>query len=410
MAFYKHPGQPTLLAKPQSLRVVRQQPTGALTEGVAMSETVGRPESLISSDTESIPKEHTWPRGLRPNLKVTALGTVLVPLGLFLLSVVNGKAADDGSEPGQAGLIYPVMVKYLIGIQGFNADVRYTALSTVATSIFAFLVVQPSPAHQFRKPPQGWTSLSTWIDVDAMRNPTFVWYMVSISFMFFGFFAVFFSLEEWAAVKGFGLKKSPTLPALPSEQPKDAIRTFWLLSIANACSTLGRLASAYLADALGALSIHLVFTASGSLLCLCLWTLARTFAAAIAFAVLFGAVSGAIIALPAAGVAEILGPTREAQAKLGQWTGMVFSASAAFTLTGPVVAGHLVSRYGSWLAVQLWAGLCLAVASLCMVGSRVCMARQRKRADTDEKRLSQATTEERVEEVVDGNDATEDGR
>ncbi|KAF2236967.1 MFS general substrate transporter [Viridothelium virens] len=492
-----------------------------------MSETVGRPESLVSSDTESIAKEHTWPRGLRPNLcligcfflmfnswglvnsygsfasyykehllanrdillinligstqgcflllfsvivgrildaghirKVTALGAILVPLGLFLLSVVNGKAADDGSEPGQgnyfliwltqglvmglgmtcfyvtssqvvatwfihrkslaigivasgssiSGLIYPIMVKYLIGIQGFNVGVRYTALLTVVTSLFAFLVVQPSPMHQFRKPPQGWSSLSVWIDIRAMRNPTFVWYMASTCFMFFGFFAVFFSIEEWAASKGFALKKSPTLPALPDEQPKDSIRTFWLLSIANACSTLGRLASAYLADVLGALSIHLAFTAAGALLCLCLWTLARTFAAAIAFAVLFGTVSGAIIALPAAGIAEILGPTREAQARLGQWVGMVFSAAAAFTLTGPVVAGHLVSRYGSWLAVQLWAGLCLTVASVCMVVSRVCMARQRRRGDMHEKGLSQATTEEMVQEVVGGNDASEDGR
>lgn len=102
---------------------------------------------------------------------------------------------------------------------------------------------------------------------------------------------------------------------------------------------------------------------------LLLWTLAGTAGAAIAFVVLFGAVSGAVIGLPAASVAHILGSKRSERAKLGHWTGMMYTAASPFALAGPVIAGHLLRRYGkvdNFISVQLWSGFCLLLAASSM--------------------------------------------
>ena len=162
----------------------------------------------------------------------------------------------------------------------------------------------------------------------------------------------------------------------------------------NAFSTCGRLGSTYLGDRWGSLNVNLFATSMAAVLVLVMWTLTHTLRSAVAFVVLYGAVSGAVIALPPATIAEILGPEPEAQAKLGQWTGMTYSVSAVFALTGPVIAGHLVSRYGGYLTVQLWAGNCLIVAALCMTMSRVYLGRH-KSIVVEEKAPNRLTPEDR---------------
>lgn len=167
----------------------------------------------------------------------------------------------------------------------------------------------------------------------------------------------------------------------------------------------------------GALNIHLISTFLGSLLVLTLWTQATALAPALAFVITFGAISGAIIGLPPASVAYILhhspvpasnygGPapaqdtsalgdaatvgessadleserTTIASSKLGQWTGMMYTFSAAFALIGPVIAGHLVKQYHrNYLTVQLWSGFCLLLCAVCMGVGRVCVGRGGRR-------------------------------
>ncbi|KAI9693029.1 MAG: hypothetical protein M1822_005024 [Bathelium mastoideum] len=313
---------------------------------------------------------------------IIATGTVLLSSGLFVLSSINGQASNDGTRsehgsylliwlthgllPGlgtacfsvtsaQAGLIYPILIRYVIGLAGFPTGVRSTAAVATVTSIFALVTVRPNPTQIFRKPAQGWV--------------------------------------KWAAAESFGVTKSPTVPDLPNELPKHSIRTFWLLSIMNALSTFGRLGSAYLSDHFGALNIHIAVTSFSAILVLLLWTLTHTLQSAIAFAVLFGIASGSAITLPPASTAHILGPTPEAQAKLGQWTGMIYSASAVFALTCPIIAGHLVRRFGTYLAVQLGAGACLTLSVTCMVMSRIYLGRQR-RDQAEEGTLSPSSSEE----------------
>ena len=307
-----------------------------------------------------------------------------------------------------------MMAKFLLVEVGFNHSTRYVATVITLTSALAIFLARPNPAQRLRKP-KTWIDFRVFVDLQAYRYAPFAWLTASICFLFFGFYAVFFNLEEWAAATGLGYKDEiPGGPdiALQNEVPRDAVRTFYLLSIMNATSTLGRVSSAYLCDHFGALNVHAVVTFAASLLVLLLWTMAKTVPTAIAFVVMFGIFSGAVIGLPPASVAYILGPDPIAQSRLGQWTGQMYSTAAPFALTGPVIAGHLISRYGgNYLTVQCWSGVCLFLSASCMaaaVYTRWRMGeeerdRQIKRsasvASTSMARMFRSQTESEKEEV-----------
>jgi MCP family monocarboxylic acid transporter-like MFS transporter 10 len=155
------------------------------------------------------------------------------------------------------------------------------------------------------------------------------------------------------------------------------LQTFWLLTIMNGASTIGRITMAGFADKTGALNMHICAQLLSSILILAFWTLVGSTSAAIAFCVCFGMTSGTVIGLPPASVANVLACTyrtpetkRFAHSKLGHWTGMMYSAAAIPSLVGPVVAGHLITKYSTYLTVQCWAGASLSVSALCMIVAR----------------------------------------
>ena len=254
------------------------------------------------------------------------------------------------------------MLRFLITSQGFNDAVRYVTIVISVTSFAAVFLAQPNPAHTFRKP-EKWMSKRTWVDTSAFRDGAFCCFTASIAALFLGFYCVFFSLEEWAAASGIAHKGTPPPGG------KVTLSTYWLLSIMNGCSTFGRLSSAWLCDKCGALNVHMTVTTVSSILCLFLWTFANSLAPALVFAILFGAFSGSVIGLPAASMAAILGPEPDRQARLGQWTGMMYTAAAPFALVGPVITGHLVTEYETYLGVQIWSGMCLLLSAICMAGA-----------------------------------------
>ena len=122
----------------------------------------------------------------------------------------------------------------------------------------------------------------------------------------------------------------------------------------------------------GTLLVHSIATFVASLLVLLLWSLTTTQGTAIAFCVLFGAVSGAVIGLPPASIAFILGRSDPLkQAKLGHWTGMMYTMSASFAMTGPVIVGYLYGKYGiQSYVLQGWCGGCLLIGSVCMLTAK----------------------------------------
>lgn len=94
-----------------------------------------------------------------------------------------------------AGVVYPTMLRYLIEAVGFNNAVRYVATLAAVTCIYSFIFATPNPVHEFHKP-ESWFTVRTWFDTDAFKNKAWCWFTAAVAFMFFGFYPVFFNLEE----------------------------------------------------------------------------------------------------------------------------------------------------------------------------------------------------------------------
>jgi MFS family permease len=263
------------------------------------------------------------------------------------------------------------MIRELISQLGWNQAVQATAGLTAGTALLSAICAQPNPKHPLNKGDSNkWLSVRRWVDPPAFKNATFNWFCAAIALMFFGFYAVFFHLEEWALHHGLGRSNVRGDDAKPP--------VFYYLSVMNGASTIGRLSSGYLSDHYGALNVHFIVMLVSSLLLLLLWTFATNVGAAFAFVVIFGAFSGAVIGMPPATIANIIHHAHDTDhSRMGHWTGMMYTIAAPFSLTGPVIAGHLISEYNdNFLTVQMWSGICLFLSSLCIGAAIYCMRYQ----------------------------------
>lgn len=205
-------------------------------------------------------------------------------------------------------------------------------------------------------------------------------------------------------MRGFGVREQTSSPITPTDRTDQPLQTYWLLVILNAASTIGRMLLAHFSDTIGAVNMHIGSQFTASLLALVLWSLAGSEAAAIAFCVVFGVFSGMVIGLPPASIGNILncsytapGTTHFAKKKLGHWTGMMYTFAAIPALTGPIIAGHLITEYQTYITVQMWSGANLMLSCLCMLMSRwnLPCANGEHARDAVMRRLSQAGTNEK---------------
>lgn len=264
------------------------------------------------------------------------------------------------------GVVWSSTIRYLEASLGFANAVRVIGGMLCVITLLAAALAIPCPDFHFRPKPASYLKLSVWIDSSALRSRVFLAFTAGIGFVFLTYYAVFFNLEEWAAHTGVGYKSATP----PADFTGPALRTWYLLSMMSAASAIGRLVSSFLADRYGAVPVHTVVTTVCAFLLCVMWVLTRTFSVALAFVLVFGAFAGSLIGLPPASVASILGHGKDKQAKLGQWVGLMYACAAVPELVGPVIGGHLITRYG-YLSLQLFCGVgffagagCLALASL----------------------------------------------
>ena len=87
------------------------------------------------------------------------------------------------------------MTRFLIDSVGFNNAVRLVATLVALTSVFSLIFSTPSPAHTHPRP-QSYCSYKTWLDTDAFKNKSFCWFTAAVAFLFFGFYPIFFNIED----------------------------------------------------------------------------------------------------------------------------------------------------------------------------------------------------------------------
>jgi len=126
--------------------------------------------------------------------------------------------------------------------------------------------------------------------------------------------------------------------------------SFYLLSITNAGSGLGRIVSGSLADKLGALTI----TAPLTLLCAVMtyiWPFATTKGSLVAIGIIYGFCSGAYVSLLPAPL-MMMGDMHDA----GRRSGIAMTGVALGAVAGPPISGAIAQATGGFKAVGYYAG------------------------------------------------------
>ena len=129
--------------------------------------------------------------------------------------------------------------------------------------------------------------------------------------------------------------------------------SFYLISIANAGSGIGRISSGILADKFGALTVI------GPLTTICgimtfIWPFASTKGALIAIGIVYGFCSGAYVSLIPVPVMT-MGDMHDA----GRRTGTLLTCVAFGAVVGPPISGAIAQATGGFKAVGYYAGITL---------------------------------------------------
>jgi MFS family permease len=140
-----------------------------------------------------------------------------------------------------------------------------------------------------------------------------------------------------------------------------------LIIVINACGIPIRAPCGYLADRyIGPLNCLIPWVALCGILMFC-WIAVHTVAGLYVFAVFFGLASAAAMALFAGTVPSL---TKDLD-KIGTRVGMALTLMSFGPLTGPSVAGALITSTDSYLAAQIWAGVALIVGVLALGTARI---------------------------------------
>lgn len=145
-----------------------------------------------------------------------------------------------------------------------------------------------------------------------------------------------------------------------------------LLLLLNGIGIIGRLLPNHLADRYGAINAFIP-TAIIAGICQLSWMAVTTTSGLYAWTIFYGIAAGGIQSLFPAGLSSLTTDLR----KSGTRMGMVFTINSFATLTGPPIAGALISRCGGqYYGAQAFAGAMLLLGAGFMVAAKV--ARTRK--------------------------------
>ncbi|KAL8307086.1 hypothetical protein RB597_001231 [Gaeumannomyces tritici] len=241
-----------------------------------------------------------------------------------------------------AGTVLPIMIFNLIPRIGFPWTMRVLAFIVLALLSVTIATVKS------RLPPQP-KPLAVSEYLDGFKDPVYRLILAGSFLFFWGMFLPFTFIILQARHAGMD-------PAL----------TPYLLPIINAVSIFGRILPGLAADRLGRFNVMVVITGLSAVFTLALWIPGATTAGIVAYAVIFGFVSGGFISMSPTLIAQISDIR-----KIGVRTGLAYGIQSFGALTGPPIAGALVSAMGgSYLGLQLFCGLTMGVGVLFFVAAR----------------------------------------
>ncbi|KAK2590284.1 hypothetical protein QQS21_012037 [Conoideocrella luteorostrata] len=253
------------------------------------------------------------------------------------------------------GMVFPLMAQQLLPKIGFAWTVRAMGLVVLVSSVLVYLLVKP------RLPPR---KSGPIVEMSAFKESTYLLFTISM----------FFTL--WAAYFAYYYARAYALDILGGSQST----SFTMLLVINAVGFPGRLVPAYIADRyIGAVNTFIPIIL-GAAICMFGWIGVRSIPADYAWLCIYGFFGAAIQSMFPSTLA---GLTKDLS-KAGTRIGMVFTVVSVAALTGPPLAGKLIEVCGGrYLGVQIWAGACLLLGGILLIGARrASMLREAKVPDS----------------------------
>ncbi|KAK7909086.1 hypothetical protein PG985_014964 [Apiospora marii] len=256
--------------------------------------------------------------------------------GLALGIVVSGSSIG--------GIVWPIVIEKLIGRVGFGWAMRvvgFICLGVLSASS-ALVVESPKPPRR-RDDSQAVQDDKQTVGAKAeLLNTGYLLLAAGFTFAYLGMFIPFYYIPLYGIDHGFSFDMATNL-----------------LSILNAGSFVGRLASGFLSDMFGV----------GTLL-FCLLVM-KTKPTIIAFSVLYGLFTGGLISLQSGCVARITANVDIIGLKIG----VLMAICSVGALAGGPVGGALVAHdNGGYTAMIIFSGATLLFAGVLFIMARFALA------------------------------------
>ncbi|KAI3390936.1 hypothetical protein diail_8334 [Diaporthe ilicicola] len=245
-----------------------------------------------------------------------------------------------GSATG--GLIFPAMARQLLPTAGFPWTIRAIGFIQVTSLVIANIGLRR------RIPPRKTGALVEWA---AFKELEYTFYAAGSFSCFLGVYFAFYYLASYSR-DIIGLSYVDSLN---------------LLLLLNGIGIIGRLVPNHLADRWGPINVF-VPTAIIAGVCQLTWIAVSSPPGLYAWTVFFGIAAGGIQSLFPAGLSSLTTDLR----KSGTRMGMVFTIVSFATLTGPPIAGAIISACGGeYYGAQAFAGGTMVLGGGFMLAAKV---------------------------------------
>ncbi|KAG9943337.1 MFS monocarboxylate transporter-like protein, partial [Aureobasidium melanogenum] len=239
------------------------------------------------------------------------------------------------------GVVFPIVVQQLLPRIGFPWTVRVCGFLMLFTNILCNLVFRA------RLPPRKAGPIVEW---SSFKEPTYVLYCAGMFFNFWGLYFAFFYVGSYGR----------NVIGMSSHDSIDLLLTM------VAVGFLWRLLPNYFSDQLGAINVMLPFTFVCGIM-MYGWIGVHEKASLFVFAAIYGSGSAGLQSMFPAGLSSLTTDLKKTGVRLG----MGFTIVSFACLTGPPLAGALISRdHGHYLPAQAWAGSCFLLGVSLLFAAR----------------------------------------
>ncbi|KAG1741426.1 MFS general substrate transporter [Suillus paluster] len=235
--------------------------------------------------------------------------------------------------------VFPVTAQKLIPLIGFKWTVRVFGFILIATLGVGNILLKR------RLPPVN--VHGGLFNLKVFRNMAYSIYCISGIMVFWGLYTELTYISVSAIAIGVS---------------KDF--SFYILAIANASSTFGRVTSGLMADKVGALNTMAAFTAAAGIATFA-WPFARNETQLIVISSIYGFSTGGYVSLFTI-VAVEMGKIEDA----GRRVGMFMSISAFGAIAGPPISGAISTASGGFVEAGYYAGSIIMCAVVLLLWAR----------------------------------------